>query len=119
MIPKELEEQILRKHFVEKWPVGTISKQLGVHHTTVRRVLHSQGIQPRQKVQRPSKVTPYLGFIEETLRSYPELPASRLHAMVAERGYRGSAGHFRRIIATMRPRKPAEAYQRLRTLCGR
>ena len=32
-IPPELEVQILRYHHVEKWPVGTIAKQLRVHHT--------------------------------------------------------------------------------------
>ena len=30
----------------------------------------------------------------------------------------GSPGHFRRLIAQIRPRKPAEAYMRLRTLQG-
>ena len=31
MIPKPLEERILRLHLVEKWKVGTIARQLGVH----------------------------------------------------------------------------------------
>lgn len=44
MIPTELEERILRLHFVEKWKVGTIAKQCGVHHSTVRRVLHDRGV---------------------------------------------------------------------------
>ena len=38
--------------------------------------------------------------------------------MVGERGYVGSASHFRRLVAGMRPRRPAEAYLRLRTLPG-
>jgi hypothetical protein len=38
--------------------------------------------------------------------------------MVAERGYPGSQSHFRRLVATLRPRKPAEAFQRLSTLPG-
>ena len=63
-------------------------------------------------------VDPYLPFIHETLAAYPKLPASRLHAMVAERGYPGSASHFRRLVATLRPRKPAEAFLRLTTLSG-
>lgn len=117
MIPKQLEERILRLHLVEKWSVGTIARQLRVHHTTVKRVLHSQGV-PREADTRASIVDPYLPFIHETLEAYPTLPASRLHAMVAERGYVGSQSHFRRIIATLRPRKPAEAFQRLTTLPG-
>jgi transposase len=61
---------------------------------------------------------PFLPFMHETLATYPTLPASRLHAMVAERGYTGSASHFRRVVTRLRPRKPAEAFQRLRTLPG-
>lgn len=117
MIPADLEERILRLHFVEQWPVGTIAAQCGVHHETVRRVLHDRGVSARLQ-PKPSKVDPFLPFIVETLEKYPTLPASRLHAMVVQRGYTGAEGHFRRIIARLRPRKPAEAYQRLRTLAG-
>ena len=34
-IPPELEAQILRYYHVEKWPIGTIARQLHVHHGTV------------------------------------------------------------------------------------
>ncbi len=115
MIPHELEQKILRLHFVEKWLVGTIATEVGVHHTTVKRVLGDHGI-AKATLPRPSMVDPYLPFIQETLASYPNLPSSRLHAMVAERGYPGGPDHFRRITARLRPRKAAEAYHRLRTL---
>ena len=114
MIPAELEERIMRLYFVEKWRVGTIAKQVGVHHTTVSRVLRDHGLS--KCIQRPSMVDPYLPFIEETLAKYPTLPASRLHAMVVERGYPGGPDHFRRLVSRLRPKKPAEAFQRLRTL---
>jgi hypothetical protein len=38
--------------------------------------------------------------------------------MVRERGYRGGPDHFRHLVACHRPRRPAEAYLRLRTLQG-
>ena len=117
MIPKLIEERIIRLHFVEKWPVGTIARQLGVHHTTVNRVLHSQGVAATAS-PRASMVDPFLPFIREQLEAYPNLPASRLHAMIAERGYAGSASHFRRVVSVLRPRKVAEAFQRLTTLPG-
>lgn len=117
MIPHDIEEKILRLHFVEHWQIGTIAGQCGVHHSTVRRVLHTCGV-PDSGAMKPSMVDPFRPFMEETLEKYPTLPASRLHAMVVERGYNGAAGHFRRIVANMRPRKPAEAYHRLRTLIG-
>src|SRR5204863_7934169 len=54
----------------------------------------------------------------EILQKFPTLTASRLHAMVRERGYRGGPDHFRHLIACHRPRRPAEAYLRLRSLPG-
>jgi hypothetical protein len=106
VIPAEVEERFLRLHFVERWTIGTIAVQCGVHHSTVRRVLHDRGA-CETKSERPSMIDPFLPFIKETLTAYPTLPASRLHAMVAQRGYPGSASHFRRLIGSIRPRKPA------------
>ena len=56
-IDDELKAQILRYHFVEHWPVGTIASQLGVHHSTVERVLGEAGVErERQRPRRPSKL---------------------------------------------------------------
>ena len=56
----ELKAQILRYHFVEHWRVGTIASQLGVHHSTVERVLGEAGVErKRQRPRRPSKLDPY------------------------------------------------------------
>lgn len=118
MIPKELEAKILRYHHVEKWPVGTIASQVGVHHDTVERVLRQAGLPVIKKADRPSIVDPYLPFITRTLQRFPRLQASRLFQMVRERGYPGQPDHFRHVIARIRPRPPAEAYLRLRTLPG-
>ena len=118
MIPRALEAEILRLHHTEHWPIGTIATQLRVHHGTVRRVLAQAGVPVAPKTMRPSMVEPYLPFIAETLAKYPRLRASRLFAMVRERGYPGAPDHFRAIIARLRPRPAAEAYLRLRTLPG-
>src|SRR5262249_60034662 len=63
-------------------------------------------------------IDPFLPFILQTLEKFPTLTASRLYAMVRERGYAGGPDHFRHIISRYRPRKKAEAYLRLRTLMG-
>ena len=118
MIPRALEAEILRLHHTEHWPVGTIARQLRVHHGTVRRVLAQAGVLTAPRTARASIVEPYVGFITETLAKYPTLRASRLYAMVRSRGYPGAADHFRAIIARLRPRPAAEAYLRLRTLPG-
>jgi transposase len=117
-IPAEVAAQIERLYRVEHWRVGTIARQLKVHRDTVRRVLREHEVVPPGTPLRHSLVDPYRGFIHETLEKYPTLSASRLHDMVCERGYAGQASHFRHLVSTMRPRPPAEAYLRLRTLPG-
>ena len=117
-IPPDLEAQILRYYHVEKWRVGTIARQLHVHHGTVARVLAQAGLPRIGPPARRSQVEPYLSFIHQTLEKFPTLTASRLYAMVCERGYRGSGDHFRHLIACYRPRPAAEAYLRLRSLPG-
>jgi len=116
-IDAEQEARILRLHLAEHWRVGTIAKQLGVHHSTVERVLAQAGA-PVSKQPRATLADPYMPFIVEQLDKYPELPASSLYEMVKGRGYPGKSDHFRKVVARFRPRKPAEAYLRLRTLPG-
>ena len=118
MLNKELESKIIRLYRVEKWPIGTIVKQLGVHHTAVKRVLEKAGMPVELKRIHPSILDPYLPFIIETLKKYPDLRASRLHQMIKERGYQGRLDYFRHKIAQYRPRPATEAYLRLRTLPG-
>ena len=118
MITPELEAKILRLHGAEKWKIGTIATQLGVHHSTVRRVLSQAGRTEGQAALRPSLVDAFVPLIKDTLTKYPDLRASRLYQMVKERGYAGGPDHFRSIVSRFRPRAPAEAYLRLRTLPG-
>src|ERR1700679_1933397 len=84
-IPPDLEAQILRYYHVEKWRVGTIARQLHVHHGTVARVLSQAGLPRIGPPARRSQVEPYLPFIHQTLEKFPTLTASRLYAMVRER----------------------------------
>ena len=87
-IDKETRAEILRLYHVEKWTVGTITRQLGVHRYTVERLLTAAGEPRDARSPRPSMIDPYVPFIAETLASWPTLPASRLYQMVRERGYR-------------------------------
>lgn len=116
-VTPELHAQILRYYHVERWRVGTIARQLQVHHGTVERVLHQAGL-PRIGNVRACRIDPYLPFILETLKKFPTLTASRLYVMTCERGYRGGPDHFRHLVSHHRPRPAAEAYLRLVTLVG-
>lgn len=117
MISSEREAEILRFFHVEKWRVGTIARQLGLHHATVQRVLTQAGLIPAHS-PRGSMIDLYMPFIRKALDAYPTLTSSRLFEMVRERGYPGGPDHFRHLVAGLRPRKPAEAYLRVRTLPG-
>jgi transposase len=118
MIAPERAAEILRLYHAEKWKPGTIARQLGVHHDTVRRVLAQAGQAPGFDSTRASMADPFVPLIEQTLEKYPTLRASRLYAMVRERGYAGGPDHFRHVVARYRPAPAAEAYLRLRTLPG-
>ena len=74
----------------ESWPIGTIARQLHVHHGTVRRVLWQSGVPAVRECARTSKLDAYVPFIQETFARYPTLRASRLYQMVRERGYPGA-----------------------------
>ena len=116
-IAPDLVARILRLHAAEKWRVGTIARQLHVHHDVVRRVLAGNSAGHPWPL-RPSRIDPYRPFLLETLTKFPTLTSARLLGMLAERGYVGSASHLRHLVAGMRPRPATEAYLRLRTLPG-
>jgi transposase len=117
-ISDELTAKILRYYHVEKWRVGTIANQLNIHHSVVTRVLNQSGISKAMHTTRESIIAPFMRFILETLNKHPTLTASRLYEMVRQRGYKGGVDHFRYLISLYRPKPPAEAYLRLRTLPG-
>jgi transposase len=116
--PPDIEAQILRFYHAEKWTIGTIARQLHIHNGVVRRVLAQAGLPKIGRSPRKSLIDAYLPFIRQTLETFPTLTASRLYAMVRERGYQGRPDHFRHLISCHRPRRKAEAYLRLRCLPG-
>lgn len=113
----ELEAEIVRLHYAEHWPVGTIATQLAVHPDVVRRVLGLGA--PRAPSQlRPKLVDPYRDFIDDTLRRYPRLRATRLYDMLRERGFSGSVRTLREHVALVRPRPRREIYLATETMPG-
>jgi hypothetical protein len=68
VMPPDIEVQILRYYHAEKWTVGTISRQLHVHHSVVRRVLAQAGLLRIGAAQRPSPIDAYLEVRHRTGR---------------------------------------------------
>jgi transposase len=113
----EREAEIIRLYFAEHWRVGTIAAQLGVHPDVVRRVLGLGAARPGG-APRPRLIDPYRGFIAETLARYPQLRATRLHDMLAQRGYAGAVRTLREYVAAVRPKPRREVYLRTEPLPG-
>jgi transposase len=116
MIPPELCTKIRRLFYAEHWRVGTIASTLGVHPDTVQRAIERDRFVRTGSQIRPSLLDPYKAFITATLEQYPRLRATRLHAMLHDRGFAGTAVQVRRYVRTVRPVARAEAYLRLDTL---
>jgi transposase len=113
----ELEAEIVRLHYAEHWPVGTIATQLAAHPEQVRRVL-GLGAPRAPAAPRTRLVDPYRAFIDEQLADYPTLRATRLYDMLCQRGYAGSVRTVREFVATVRPRPRRAPYLRTETLPG-
>ena len=118
MISPDLQAKIRRLFFAEHWPVGTIARDLGVHHETVRRAIEADRFVRADAVVRPSMLDPYRAFFADTLERHPDLRATRLFEMAKDRGYAGSVVQLRRYVRAVRPGPRAEAYLKLSTLPG-
>lgn len=120
MSDPDIEAKILRLRHAEKWPIGTIARDCGVHHSVVRRVLAekdsaSEGAVPRK---RRSRIDAYLSFIVDLLRERPDLTAAVVYRMAQKRGYQGGPDHFRHVLRRLRPKRELEPFLRLSTLPG-
>lgn len=122
MIPPQLASEIRRLATVEGWRPCRIARHLGLHHSTVKRVLARAEIPPghptNEAPRRASMLDGFLPWLREQLDRYPALPASQLYDMARRRGYPGGADHFRHRLAELglRPKKAPEAFFELRTL---
>jgi len=114
------ETRTLARHlfYAEHWKIGTIAQELQIHADTVRHALEADRFRgARARTLRATITDPYLPFIRQVLDQYPRLRATRIHQMLVERGYSGSATQLRRVVATLRP-SSREPFLRLQTFPG-
>jgi len=116
MISPEMRAQIRRYFYAEHWKIGTIARELNVHPDAVRNAIEAERFKSVRPI-RSSIVDPYLAFIQQTLEQHPRLRATRIHAMIRDRGYAGGIGQLRRAVARLRP-QPREAFLQLQTFAG-
>jgi len=116
MLNLETQAHIRHLFYAEHWKIGTIAQQLGVHHDAVRHALQTDSFH-REQALRPCITDPYVEFVRETLKNYPQLRATRIFQMVRDRGYTGSVVQLRRVVARLRPVR-REAFLRLSLFPG-
>ena len=117
MIAPEQVVEVRRLFYAEHWKIGTIATQLGLHPDTVRSVLETDRFN-RVRQMRPTKLDPYIGFIQTTLEQYPRLRATRIEQMIRSRGYEGGIVQLRRLVRRLRPARDREAFLKLRSFSG-
>jgi transposase len=118
MISPEQRTKIRRLFFAEHWRIGTIVAQLGVHHDAVENAIETHRFGNLRYQDRASCLDPYKPLIEEWLRQYPRLRATRIYDMLTPRGFTGRVGTVRRYVRTVRRLAASEPFLRLETLPG-
>lgn len=118
MISAEQRARIRRLFFGEHWKVGTIVTQLGLHRDTVERAIEVERMLNAHIRLCRSQLDPFKPFVEETLRAYPRLRATRLFEMLKLRGYAGGVGIVRTHVRTLRRTSRHEAFLRRETFPG-
>jgi transposase len=108
--------EMRRLYYGEHWKIGTIAAQLQVHPDAIRRAVNRPA-GPAPRPPRPRLIDPFLPWLQQTLQTYPRLPATVLHRMLRERGYTGGVVQLRRLLRQLRPVR-REVFSRLQCLPG-
>ncbi len=85
-----------------KMPYCSIAREMGVHYSVVKRILAGN---PILKVERGTKTAMYLPLIQELLKKYPNIRATRIHVLLVERGYPCGVRRTRTLVSKLRPKK--------------
>lgn len=118
MISDETRAKIRRLYYAERWKIGTISSELGLHRDAVCLAVETWRFRSQRLQTSPLPLDPYRDFVRATLEQYPRLRATRLFEMIRERGYTGSVFPLRRYVRKVRPVPAREAFFRLSPLPG-
>jgi transposase len=94
--------------------IAAIARRTGRDPKTVRKYIE-RGVEapaygPRS-VGRPSKLAPFLAFLRERVRAFPELSAVRLTREIRELGYAGAYTAVKRYLAAIRPENKPRPYE--------
>ena len=107
-----------RLKLIENLSISEIGRRLGLDRRTVRRAVTSETVPDRTPCPvKPSKLEPYKSYIQDRLREYPGLAATRLYAEIMQQGYAGKMRIVWEYIAGLRTRQ-REVFLRIETQPG-
>ena len=113
--PPDIEAQILRFYHAEKWTMGTIARQLHIHHSVVRRVLAQAATIADAKAITAVRVSnPGTGSMA-TCRSGTRVPNGEMSGVCAHAGVRSHAA----AADSAAPNRPAAKPSRSTSASGR
>jgi len=105
MLPPEIRAEFRRLYVAERLTMHAIAQHFGVHQSTVAKYVREDGQVRHVRPVPKSQVDPFMPFIREKLEEFPKLRATRLHQMLRDRGFSGTAKCVRDRIRGLRPRR--------------
>lgn len=123
------ETRVLLVHYLEQGlPKAVIARQLGLDRRTIHRWIAAGQLEvevdtgllppPVRRSRSPSKLEPYKAIIQERLKDFPEMPATRLFEEVTAAGYPGAYTQVKAFVRSIRPPAEPEPPNRFETEPG-
>jgi lambda repressor-like predicted transcriptional regulator len=89
MVGVERWAEIRRAHFVEGVGIRALARRTGLDRKTIRRALRADAPPRYERGPVASKLDPHKEEIHRLLGAWPQIPATRIRELIAERGYAG------------------------------
>ncbi|MDP3283096.1 MAG: IS21 family transposase [Desulfobacterales bacterium] len=124
---EELEQRIVTMKTGEGWSIRALARHFAISRNMVRRILRKHNklrdeghdiLKPdgqKERVQRASKLDPYVEKIEKLLEKYPKITCRRLFEELCGDGYTGGISILQDRLRMMRPAPKKEPVVRFET----
>jgi transposase len=100
--------------------ITAIARRLDLDRKTVRKYI-ARGLEPPvygPRAPRPQKIDPYVEFLRDRLRAFPQLTASRLLREIQPLGFSGTYSTVKEAVRGLRPAQPMGFEHRFETAAG-
>jgi len=108
----EIRGEMRRLVLLHLWKIETVARRFGVHHSTVKRVLHDAEPGELPPIPR-SVIDDFKPCIIQRITEAPELSAVRLLEELRQQGYKNGIAVLRRYVAQVRKPRGRKVYLRV------